>query len=123
MTFMKRDVNVTLLALIVASVLIFSAFTVYYQTTFKGVSLEYKDKLEQLTAVTGELAVQKEKLNETYTLRIKAEEHSDDLAALMVTYPSTNGVYEETIMDVTKIIHDNGGQVYMDGANMNAQVG
>src|SRR5947209_14808587 len=41
----------------------------------------------------------------------------------MVTYPSTHGVYEEGIKDITKIIHDNGGQVYMDGANMNAQVG
>ncbi len=56
-------------------------------------------------------------------LMIKAEEHRDNLAALMVTYPSTNGVYEETITEVTRIIHEHGGQVYMDGANMNAQVG
>ncbi|MCH3884339.1 aminomethyl-transferring glycine dehydrogenase [Tenacibaculum aquimarinum] len=56
-------------------------------------------------------------------LRAKAELHKDNLAALMVTYPSTHGVYEKAIMEVTKIIHDNGGQVYMDGANMNAQVG
>lgn len=56
-------------------------------------------------------------------LQAKAEEHSANLSCLMVTYPSTHGVYEETIIDVTKIIHDNGGQVYMDGANMNAQVG
>ena len=56
-------------------------------------------------------------------LKAKAEEHKDNLSALMVTYPSTHGVYEDTILDVTKIIHDNGGQVYMDGANMNAQVG
>ncbi|MFY0643762.1 MAG: aminomethyl-transferring glycine dehydrogenase [Bacteroidia bacterium] len=56
-------------------------------------------------------------------LKIKAEEHKDDLAALLVTYPSTNGVYEETIIEVTRIIHEHGGQVYMDGANMNAQVG
>lgn len=56
-------------------------------------------------------------------LRNKAELHSDNLAALMVTYPSTHGVYESAIKDITKIIHDNGGQVYMDGANMNAQVG
>lgn len=56
-------------------------------------------------------------------LKEKAEAHKDNLAALMVTYPSTNGVYEETIKQVTQIIHDNGGQVYMDGANMNAQVG
>lgn len=56
-------------------------------------------------------------------LREKAEFHKDNLAALMVTYPSTHGVYEASIMEITKIIHDNGGQVYMDGANMNAQVG
>ena len=56
-------------------------------------------------------------------LKAKAEEHKDKLAALMVTYPSTHGVFEESILDIVKIIHDNGGQVYMDGANMNAQVG
>ncbi|GGD29258.1 aminomethyl-transferring glycine dehydrogenase [Hyunsoonleella pacifica] len=56
-------------------------------------------------------------------LREKAELHKDNLAALMVTYPSTHGVYESAIKEVTKIVHDNGGQVYMDGANMNAQVG
>ncbi len=56
-------------------------------------------------------------------LKAKAEEHSDDLAALMVTYPSTHGVFEESIQEVCEIIHQNGGQVYMDGANLNAQVG
>ena len=56
-------------------------------------------------------------------LREKAQEHKENLSALMVTYPSTHGVYEEAIMEITQIIHDNGGQVYMDGANMNAQVG
>lgn len=56
-------------------------------------------------------------------LKARAIEHKDNLAALMVTYPSTHGVYEESIIEVTTIIHDNGGQVYMDGANMNAQVG
>ncbi|SDB66394.1 glycine dehydrogenase [Flavobacteriaceae bacterium MAR_2010_188] len=56
-------------------------------------------------------------------LREKAELYKDNLAALMVTYPSTHGVYESGIREITKIIHDNGGQVYMDGANMNAQVG
>jgi glycine dehydrogenase len=56
-------------------------------------------------------------------LRIKAEAHKKDLACLMVTYPSTHGVFEETIREICKIIHANGGQVYMDGANMNAQVG
>ncbi len=56
-------------------------------------------------------------------LREKAQQHSADLSCLMVTYPSTHGVYEESIKDITAIIHANGGQVYMDGANMNAQVG
>ncbi|KAL0394165.1 UNVERIFIED_CONTAM: Glycine dehydrogenase (decarboxylating), mitochondrial [Sesamum latifolium] len=56
-------------------------------------------------------------------LRKAAEANKDNLAALMVTYPSTHGVYEEGIDEICKIIHDNGGQVYMDGANMNAQVG
>jgi glycine dehydrogenase len=56
-------------------------------------------------------------------LREKAILHKDNLSCLMVTYPSTHGVYEASIIEVTKLIHDNGGQVYMDGANMNAQVG
>jgi glycine dehydrogenase len=56
-------------------------------------------------------------------LSARCEEHRENLAALMVTYPSTHGVFEETIRDICKIIHDAGGQVYMDGANMNAQVG
>ena len=56
-------------------------------------------------------------------LRQKAELYKDNLSVLMVTYPSTHGVYESAIKEITKIIHDNGGQVYMDGANMNAQVG
>ena len=56
-------------------------------------------------------------------LRAKAGAHKKDLACLMVTYPSTHGVFEETIKEICEIIHANGGQVYMDGANMNAQVG
>lgn len=56
-------------------------------------------------------------------LFLKAEEHKDDLAALMVTYPSTHGVFEESIKEICDIVHEHGGQVYMDGANMNAQVG
>lgn len=56
-------------------------------------------------------------------LKAKAEQHKDNLSCLMVTYPSTHGVYEEGIKEITKIIHKHGGQVYMDGANMNAQVG
>ena len=56
-------------------------------------------------------------------LKEKAEKHKENLSCLMVTYPSTHGVYEEGIKEITAIVHDNGGQVYMDGANMNAQVG
>ena len=56
-------------------------------------------------------------------LKAKAEKHSENLAALMITYPSTHGVFEESVIEVTNIIHQHGGQVYMDGANMNAQVG
>ncbi len=56
-------------------------------------------------------------------LRAKAIEHKDDLACLMVTYPSTHGVFEESIQEICAIVHEFGGQVYMDGANMNAQVG
>ena len=56
-------------------------------------------------------------------LRAKADAHARDLAALMVTYPSTHGVFETTIREICEIVHGRGGQVYMDGANMNAQVG
>ena len=56
-------------------------------------------------------------------LKIKVEEHKDNLAALMITYPSTHGVFESEIQFINDLIHKNGGQVYMDGANMNAQVG
>src|ERR687891_372696 len=56
-------------------------------------------------------------------LRAKADEHARDLAALMVTYPSTHGVFEPTIREICGIVHEHGGQVYMDGANMNAQSG
>ena len=56
-------------------------------------------------------------------LQDKAKKHQEQLAALMITYPSTHGVFESKIQDITSIIHVYGGQVYMDGANMNAQVG
>jgi glycine cleavage system P protein (glycine dehydrogenase) len=56
-------------------------------------------------------------------LRANADAHKDDLAALMVTYPSTHGVFETTIREICEVVHSHGGQVYMDGANMNAQVG
>jgi glycine dehydrogenase len=56
-------------------------------------------------------------------LGAKAKQHEGDLACLMITYPSTHGVFEETVVDICRIVHAHGGQVYMDGANMNAQVG
>ncbi|HMB75460.1 MAG TPA: aminomethyl-transferring glycine dehydrogenase, partial [Kiloniellaceae bacterium] len=56
-------------------------------------------------------------------LKDKAEKHKDSLAALMITYPSTHGVFEESIRVICEIVHDNGGQVYMDGANLNAMLG
>jgi len=56
-------------------------------------------------------------------LKAKASQHANELAGIMITYPSTYGIYEETVKEITEIIHRHGGQVYMDGANMNAQVG
>ncbi|HEX5400982.1 MAG TPA: aminomethyl-transferring glycine dehydrogenase [Pseudonocardiaceae bacterium] len=56
-------------------------------------------------------------------LRAQAQRHADDLAAIMVTYPSTHGVYEDTVRDVCAVVHDAGGQVYVDGANLNALIG
>ncbi len=56
-------------------------------------------------------------------LKARAQEHAENLAALMITYPSTHGVFEEAISDICQIIHDNGGQVYLDGANLNAMMG
>jgi glycine dehydrogenase len=79
--------------------------------------------------VTGNLTVQgtvttvNSQTLDVADLNARAVEHKDNLAALMVTYPSTHGVFEESIREITSIIHENGGQVYMDGANMNAQVG
>jgi len=60
---------------------------------------------------------------DTEDLRAKAEKHSSELGALMVTYPSTFGVFDQNIAEICRIVHDHGGQVYLDGANMNAQVG
>ena len=60
---------------------------------------------------------------DVHDLRAKAEEHAENLNSLMVTYPSTHGVFEESIVEICETIHEHGGQVYMDGANMNAQVG
>ena len=56
-------------------------------------------------------------------LRAKVEQHRDRLAAIMVTYPSTHGVFEDTITELCGLVHDAGGQVYVDGANLNALVG
>src|SRR5207342_882845 len=56
-------------------------------------------------------------------LKAKAAQHAANLSGIMITYPSTYGVYEETVKEITKVVHEHGGQVYMDGANMNAQVG
>ena len=56
-------------------------------------------------------------------LKVRAEQYKDSMAGFMITYPSTHGIFETSIVEMCKIIHDNGGQVYMDGANMNAQVG
>src|SRR5207245_3935647 len=56
-------------------------------------------------------------------LKERAAAHRDRLAAIMITYPSTHGVFETSIRDICRIVHEQGGQVYMDGANMNAQVG
>ena len=56
-------------------------------------------------------------------LKQKAEENKEQLAAIMITYPSTHGVFEDTVKEVCEIIHKNGGQVYIDGANLNAMVG
>jgi len=60
---------------------------------------------------------------EVADLKAKAEKHKDKLSCIMITYPSTHGVFEGSVKEICKIVHDNGGQVYMDGANMNAQVG
>ncbi len=74
MTFMKKDVNLGLLVLIIASVLLFSGFSVYYQTAFKDVSLEYQEKLGQLSDVTKQLSSKRQELNETYSQRLKKEQ-------------------------------------------------
>ena len=81
MAFMKRDVNIGLLLLIIASILVFSGFSVYYQTTFKNVSLEYQNKLEQLGEVSTQLTEKRQELNETYSLKVKAEEDRKTLDA------------------------------------------
>lgn len=96
MAFMKRDVNIGLLILIIASILVFSGFTVYYQTTFKDVSLEYQSKLEQLGKVTQELSSKRLELNETYSLKKRAEE---DRKTLDVRYKDVSDENEKLNAD------------------------
>ncbi|MAE42593.1 hypothetical protein CMO93_02385 [Candidatus Woesearchaeota archaeon] len=100
MAFMKRDVNIGLLILIIASIIVFSGFSVYYQTTFKDVSLEYQSKLEQLGTVTTELATQKQALNETYSLKKKAEQ---DREVLDVRYKDVRDENEKISTDNTNL--------------------
>ena len=100
MAFMKRDVNIGLLILIIATIILFSGFSVYYQTTFKDITLEYNTKLDQLGKVTSELSVQKLALNETYSLRKKAEE---DRKVLDVRYRDVSDENERVIADNTNL--------------------
>ena len=97
---MKKDVNIGLLFLIVVSILLFSGFTVYYQTTFKDVSLEYKTKLEELSKVTSELTTRKQELNETYSLKVKAER---DRQALDQKYKDASDENEQLKSDNTNL--------------------
>ena len=83
MAYMNRNVNLGLLFLIVASLVLFSGFAVYYQIVLKDITLEYSTKLSELQKVTQELGLQKQTLNETYEQRVKAER---DVRALDVKY-------------------------------------
>ncbi len=96
MAFMRRDVNMGLLLLIIVSIVLFSGFSVYYQSSFKNVSLEYQNKLEQLSTVSDELTSQKAELNETYSLRLKAEQ---DRKALDTRYKDVTGENDQLIKD------------------------
>ena len=100
MAFMKRDVNIGLLILIIAAVIVFSSFSVYYQSTFKNVSLDYQNKLEQLGQVTAELSKQKQELNQTYSLRVKAEE---DRKTLDVKYTEVRDENQQLSGDNTNL--------------------
>src|SRR3989338_8805666 len=103
MAFMKKDVNVVLLLLIIESILVFSGFTVYYQTTFKDVSIEYKNKLEQLEKVTTDLSTQRQQLNETYALRVKVEQ---DKRALDQSYKELSDERNQLADDKSKLEDD-----------------
>ncbi|MBL7056167.1 hypothetical protein ISS07_04600 [Candidatus Woesearchaeota archaeon] len=85
-----------LLLLIIVSIVLFSGFSVYYQSSFKNVSLEYQNKLEQLSTVSDELTSQKAELNETYSLRLKAEQ---DRKALDTRYKDVTGENDQLIKD------------------------
>ena len=100
MAFMKRDVNIGLLILIIAAVIVFSSFSVYYQSTFKNVSLEYQNKLEQLGKITTELSKQKQELNQTSSLRVKAEE---DRKTLDVKYTEVRDENQQLSGDNTNL--------------------
>lgn len=91
MAFMRRDVNLGLLLLIIVSIASFTGFSVYYQSTFQNVSMEYQNKLEQLSKVTKDLGLEKQKLNETYSLRVKAEEDRNTLDARYREVNDENG--------------------------------
>ena len=99
MAFMKKDVNFGLLVLIIISIVVFSAFSVYYQTTFKEVSLEYQTKLEQLGAVTSELATQKQELNKTYSLKTKAEQDRQALDKQYKDVSDENSALRSELID------------------------
>ena len=104
MAFMKKDVNMALLVLIVAAVLLFAGFSVYYQSSFRDISLDYKTKLEQLQQVSKDLTTQKKELNETYALRVKAEQ---DKKALDQGYKS---------------VSDENDQLKTDNSNLQSEV-
>src|SRR3989338_6230077 len=106
MAFMRRDVNIGLLILIIVAAIVFSGFSVYYQTTFQNVSLEYKNKLEQLSKVSTELTKQKEELNTTYSLRVKAEQ---DRETLDTRYNEVRGENDQLIRDNTNLRLDLSG--------------
>ena len=100
---MKRNVNLGLLVLIVASLILFTGFAVYYQTTFKEITLEYNTKLTELQKVTSELGLQKQALNETYELKVKAER---DRSALDSQYRDVSDENLQLERDNTNLIVD-----------------
>jgi len=103
MAFMKRNVNLGLLVLIVASLVLFTGFAVYYQTTFKEITLEYNTKLTELQKVTSELGLQKKALNETYELKVKAER---DRSALDSQYRDISDENLQLERDNTNLLVD-----------------